>query len=614
MGPSDLLLRGQTTRQTVVQDRSGWILPEVMKSAQSLEGNMGISLSGPISSVSLQTGGIDSVNTGRSESGAAGAELARTVFERIPLERLYGVMALVFGLISVVFVPPFAPWDERTHWLRAVELSQGILFPRETSGGWAVSRVPVMVQYVIDHDVNAHPERTIDWAWYREQMALPLKSEETVSSLQWATTPCCYVMYLPQAVGIAVARWCGGGPIGMLLAGRVAALLTGIGCVMWAIRLTPGYQLLFVVVGLLPVTVGLMASVNADAVFLPVAMLLAARLLRLLVDGSPRTGDLVTAAGLATLISLARFPYVLLPLVLIGGMRCWQSKPRMVFAVSMLAACLVAGSWTIVARGLVPAVHTGPGAECHPSAQLRHALRHPRDVAATLAVRFRETGAWLVGTGTHFPCAANGYEPLLMSVLLPGWMFLLAVVDRPRRMMMFPRLVDAQGERALVTFRPREIVSFTIAESVGYVVTSAAIVGLITFSMYLWWNSPGANTLNGMQPRYFIPLGLLSGLLFGRLSLEWTGSRETLVKTTVAVVWAGFAHSLVCVLQHYWRMPVRLWLGPEVITAGVFSLVWLGSALVGRRSGRPDENRIPSTAFGRKFEGVSETIPIRHAA
>jgi uncharacterized membrane protein len=497
----------------------------------------------------------------------------------VPLDRIYGVLALVFGLTSAICVPPFALWDERTHWIRAVELSQGVVHPRETHAGWAISRVPVMVQYVIDHDVNAHSDRPVDWAWYREQWSIPLKPDETLPALQWATTPCCYVVYVPQAVGIALARVAGGGPIAMLLAGRIAALLVGVLVVMRAIRVAPGYRLLFFGVGLLPLTVGQMASVGADAVFMPVALLLAAELLRILVEGEPSRRSTCGVAALAIVLGMARFPYVLLPCVLLGAVHLWRPPARLAFIGAMLVACVVTGGWVIAAKRLVPAVHSGPSVECHPAAQLRHTLRHPRDVAATIAVKFREEGAWIAGTATQFASAVRAYDPLLMSVLIPAWLFLLAVVDRPARREQFPRLANLYGfergerEAAGVPYR------FTAFETGGYVATTAVIVGMITFSMYLWWNAPGARTLAGIQSRYFFPLGLLSGLLFGRLPLDWTGDRVLLVKTTVALAIAGFAHGVVCVLEHYWRMPARLWFEPEVTTGLAFATVWGSSWL-----------------------------------
>ena len=499
----------------------------------------------------------------------------------VPLDRVYGALALVFGLVSALAMPPFAIWDERTHWLRAVELSQGVLHPRETHEGWAISRVPVMVQYVIDHDVNTHPDRPVDWTWYREQLAIPLKPDETMPALQWATTPCCYVVYLPQAIGIAIARACGGGPIAMLLAGRVTALLAGIPLVMWAIRSAPGFRLLFLGIALLPVTVGLTGSVSADAVFLPVSLLLGARLLRILVEGEPSRREIVLVCGLALVLGLARFPYVLLPLVLVGAISHWRQSARWGFVAGMATACIVTGLWVTAARGLVPAIHRGAGVECHPSAQLRHTLRHPWDVATTIAVKLREQGAHLAGTATHFSCAVSEYEPVLMSMLLPAWLILLSAVDRPRRRATWPRLIRNDGTEHEVDGGIHE---FTAAERWGAALATGLIVGLISFSSYLWWNAPGAHTLAGIQPRYFLPLAGLMGLFVGAVPLRWTGDTRHLAKTTIALAIAAFGHSYVCLLEHYWRVTPRLWLEPEVAVAASFAAVW-GLDWVARRRG-----------------------------
>lgn len=158
-----------------------------------------------------------------------------------------------------------------------------------------------------------------------------------------------------------------------------------------------------------------------------------------------------------------------------------------------------------------------------------------------------------------------------MSMLLPAWLVLLGAVDRPRRREIWPRLIRCDGTKLEVDGGIHE---FTAAERWGAALAAGLIVGLISFSSYLWWNAPGAHTLAGIQPRYFLPLAGLMGLVVGALPLRWTGDTSHLVKTTIALAIAAFGHSVVCLLEHYWRVTPRLWLEPEIAVAASFAAVW----------------------------------------
>ena len=452
--------------------------------------------------------------------------------ESWPLVRVYLLFAWLGGLAVLLAMPPLAIWDERTHWLRAVELSQGTVFPREFSNGWPISRVPESVVTFINTDINAQPERVVTWAWYAEELRKPLAPEKTTSGVQWATTPCCYLVYLPQALGIALARAVGGGPLAMFWAGRLAALLVSSLVIAAGLRLATTGRAVLLFVALWPSTLSLCVSHNADAMFLAVALHLCARLLRLAQLGSVQftVREAAIVAGLALFLGVCRFPFVLLPacvlpLAFTGPVR----SARWWFMGLMIAALGLTLCWTLVAKRLVPEKHSAPGYECDPAAQTRFVRRHP------------DKALWVIGTGvltqsadlllrlTHWPCRVYRYEPLLMSLLPLAWLVLLWLVDRP------PPETSARRGIAVATL-----------------LTMVTITGLIGLGIYLWWCPVEGTTLAGLQPRYFLPFVPLGGLWFPRLPVVWVGSSRLLLRSTLAVSLTVFVMGFVGLVTEYW--------------------------------------------------------------
>lgn len=473
--------------------------------------------------------------------------------DRFPLERVYIILALLCGLFTVFAMPPLAVWDERTHWNRSFDLSEGVLSQSERFQGWPLAKVPAGVQWILDNDVNVYPKRPMTWDLLAEQWRVPLEPERRVLSAHFSTTPYGHIAYVPQAIGIAAARAVGSGPIGMIWAGRLVSLVVCTGIVALALRITPCYRLLMFALALLPVFVGLTSSLSGDALFQASALLLLALIFRVLERGTagPTTPEVVAICLLSLVIGLCRIPYVLMPFLLAGAALTWQHRQRtMGLAAGLVVVLAITAGWAKYATTQVPEKHTVPGYECSPKDQAAFIAQRPLSTVLMLEQEFRKVAKQQLEQLPAWPCSGvPRYETLITVVAAWGLLLLLVVVDRPTTW------------------------SFPVATQLAAVGTCTAITGAICLSIYLWWNAPGASTLLGLQPRYFLPLVVIGAIAVSWLPLTWQWDRRWLVPLTVGCSMVVFSHSAMALLDGYWAMTPRLRTSPEATTAATCLLV-----------------------------------------
>ena len=87
------------------------------------------------------------------------------------------------------------------------------------------------------------------------------------------------VGYVPQAAGIAIGRLIGVEPLTAFYLGRLTNLLISIALAFFAIRLAPFGKPLFLLIGLLPMTMFELASLSCDALTISGAIFFTALLL-----------------------------------------------------------------------------------------------------------------------------------------------------------------------------------------------------------------------------------------------------------------------------------------------------------------------------------------------
>lgn len=401
-------------------------------------------------------------------------------------DRFFLIAGLLSGLAFAVVTPPFQVPDEPTHFYRAYALSEGEPWA-QGEGEELGAALPASLEELgtdLLGDLPFRPGRTIAPEKILRALRVPLEEERRAfidyrTSAQFTLVP-----YLPQAAGIAIARGLGAPALGLLYAARLANLLVATALIAAGLRRLPSYSWLLTLLALTPMALFLRASVSADALSTALAFLLAGTVARLAWGKEEPGGWREVAVATACAAALCLSKPVYLPLaglvVLIPAARL--PGGRRAPALALVALITAAAFLLALATASAVDVPVRPGSPVDRDRQIQDSLTDPVRVAGILTNDYLRQGdryvAQIVGQlgwlDTNLP------RPLLWGYVIA--LALLALCDSRREVDVKP------WQRA----------------PLGLIVL--ATVALVSASQYAAWTPYGADFVEGIQGRYFIPL------------------------------------------------------------------------------------------------------------
>ena len=385
--------------------------------------------------------------------------------------RFFLAGSLLFGLAFLVATPPFQAADETAHFYRACAVSEG------TFRGLG-AELPASVEEIgadLKGDLPFHPEKTIRPEQILQAFRIPLKPDRR-RFVDFRTaalvTP---VSYLPQAAGIALARWLGAPVLGLLYAARLANLLAGTALIALALRRLPSYPWLIALLALTPMAVFLRASASADTLNMGAAFLLVATVAKLAWGkAEPDRSDFPVLIACSVALCLSKPVYV--PLTLLVLLIPFRRKLLLYWMVTIAAFTLA--MWTASSVD----VTIRPDAPVDSRRQIAGALEDPVRVARILGedylVMGRRYAAQIVGQ-------LGWLDVNLPKPLLLGYLLLLGLAA----------FLDTRQE-----------VAVTVWQRVFLTGIALAVLALVSAAQYAIWTPYGTDYVEGIQGRYFLPL------------------------------------------------------------------------------------------------------------
>ena len=252
-------------------------------------------------------------------------------------EKIYVVLALVFGLSLVFITPPFQVPDEHDHLNRAYQLAEFNIFQFN-------STVPASLIKLFDtfERLNFNPLEKTNINEILSQREVELNPQVRSAIL---ARPFIFP-YFPQALGMFIGKTFNCSPIILLYMGRIFNLLFSIVLIFFAIRSAPFFKWIFFLLGLMPMTLYLCASLSKDAMIISFSFLLIALFLQFAYDQPKKisTKDLVILFAVSFLVATSRSIYAILigMFLLIPAYRIGSLKKYTIIFMSLVITVIMA--------------------------------------------------------------------------------------------------------------------------------------------------------------------------------------------------------------------------------------------------------------------------------
>ena len=442
------------------------------------------------------------------------------------------VIILCFGLISAIIVPICDISDESEHLSRAEITSNGVIFPHWTGEDYNLTR---LYNYTPDDVMRGYnknagyemPNAMIFFIKNREITVLQTDKDTekidftpTIVNSAFEQNP--FFGYIPQGIGIAIAKLLDLNLIWILWLARSFNLLCYAALISLAIKKTPCLKIPLLAVACIPITIYQAASASIDSMIFGLGILAVAYFIYML-KSPVENKDILIFALISLLLGLCKLPYLafifLLLFVPFENYTDKVNSKRLILACIVIVA-IIGLKWSDYATPTLMHSWRSHYFQFNATAQTQYFLSEPARIGNFLfeiatkypMILVNQVFNFYGGNLSHAHYADNYY---IITILLQ--LFLLFTLF----------------------IYPREV-KFDIKTKLGVIAVILIVYIGTCWIQLLTWSPVGEIDL-GISIRYFIPLLALIPIIGG--TDRWTDNREIDYYTVVLII--GFMATLV---------------------------------------------------------------------
>ena len=431
------------------------------------------------------------------------------------LHKVAFVIILLFGITCVFLTPIVDVSDELEHFTRSEIVSTGqistnyVQIPNTTEYGYLTIKSVDDFRQNINLNVFSTKidDKKIDYT--------PL-----YFSSAFAQNP--FYSYLPQGLGIFLAKILDLNAIWMLWLGRLFNLLFYAGIISLAIKKAPVLKFQLLIVSILPLAIYQAASLSVDGMFSSLAILAFAYFLYFYKTPKIEWKDLGIFYLAIILSGLLKTPFLALSLLifLVPNEHFISKRQNMISKLGILLTLGIGIAWSSYATSVLENSWRGDAfASNHVNAkeQMTYLISHPVFSLERLSDTISEFPV-IVDRFFYFSNATGQYFSSLLSILYMLFFTLFSLI--------YP--LDEKFD--LKT----RIKGFAIG-----ILIYLSVIGV----QYLTWASVGAESvMGGVFSRYFMPLLIFVPLLINKDFIEFDRKKLALITLTIAL---GFISGMI---------------------------------------------------------------------
>ncbi|AEG17345.1 DUF2142 domain-containing protein [Methanobacterium paludis] len=416
-------------------------------------------------------------------------------------EKVFLIIALIYGLSFLMINPPFQAIDEQTHYFRASDISEGHMMPQRVNGESLVTITEGMASLTskFPQDLSDYPNKKLRISDIVSGLSLPLnnnfKSSANIEIFAIVAYP--PVPYLASALGMDLGKLFNLSPLFLLYIGRLMNLILWLLLIYLAIKVTPVHKWVLLLLSLMPMTIFQGASLSADSFTIAISFLVIAIFLKFALDASKKVvtkKDIFILFTLVLMLTLSKpfyflliFLFFLIPSHKFGN----RKKMFLIFSLIFLSIAVIEALWYLTTHGLYVPENSNTSIRGQMSFILSNPAVFPHVMEHTL---WKYSYLYLTESVGH----------LGWSIFLPQWLVYVYVV-----VLISVSLLD---KNEIVISLKQKLVSL---------ITLFAIVLMIFALEYIAWTPIGQSMVGGVQGRYFVPIAPLIFLLFYNKKIDY---------------------------------------------------------------------------------------------
>lgn len=401
--------------------------------------------------------------------------------KEIDISKIFLIIIIPLGLIHVFLSPLGRIPDEIYHSRRAYEVSLGHLITD-------IDEVNDERGRMLPQDLRVVVSENISYEAMKDR--IKLVEEQYAGTEDFMTFPnvavYTFISYVPQALGIAITRIFTSNILVILYAGRIVNFAFFVTIIYFAIRKLPFKKLAVLLIAALPIGIQQAASLSPDALTNALSIYFVAYVLHLIYRDEKLTRkDYIMLTITSILVALIKIIYLpLCALVFLIPEKKFDSRKKKwgiliaIFVVSVILNLV----WLKFANSRYPMAYHGANQKEQISFILEDPYRYIQTCFRDLHMRIDFYIYGLVGKDL------SHIDIDMSNIMLMALLFLL----------LYSFIIDDNDK-----VKPNFIVKGF------FFIIFLAIVALLYTSEYLTWNPVGNYWVNGIQPRYFIPMLLL---------------------------------------------------------------------------------------------------------
>ncbi|WP_296881532.1 DUF2142 domain-containing protein [uncultured Methanobrevibacter sp.] len=409
------------------------------------------------------------------------------------------VIILCFGMMSSLIVPIVDVSDELEHLTRAEITSQGVIFPHWESGPNNLNR---LYNHTSEGKYSTALNKDVGFRTSESHMFFLNNRENTVFDTPGDTDKISnstildgsafeqnpFYGYLPQAIGVFLAKLFDMNVIWMLWLGRIFNLISYAFLISLAIKKAPVLKIPLLAVACIPLSIYQAASVSIDSMVIGLGILTIAYFLYLY-KASPQSLDTKHVAlfcGLSLLLGLCKLPYLAFVFLILLVPK-ENFKDKNILRYMLLGILIVAFAGVLWSTYSEPALMHSWRSKLNymnPALQAEYLINNPLAILNFLRLIFTQTLGITVNGLFNFFAAGSAYHYsdhyTLITVFL--WIFLAFTL----------------------LFYPNKS-KFNSKARLGSLLILLMVYVGTCFIQLLTWADVG-NTNIGVSTRYFLPL------------------------------------------------------------------------------------------------------------